>query len=614
MKKRDTFIIIFIFVTLFCFITLGGYYFNYTGEGGFSVSGDHIPLIMMEKHDNLFKGDIIHVARENFATFFFKFVSLLVTEDVKDIEMKYFLLFLLSNFITLFFLAKIFNIFTGDPYISMLTAFSLYTGFSPTLATHFPFPEMSHTVFAVPFIFAAVYCFFKDRFYFMFILLGISALFHVILSVPVAAAAGLYSMARGKKLGLLKIFSGFFIYFVFCAFLFYVKPPSGGKNLPIPEWLDILSKTSADHFFPFRWGLDRSIRFILFAFLGYYCFRKADASTPVRKEQAFKIKVMLAASGIFLFMGIFFVEIIPLPKVIMLSCFRATVYVVVLLYSFIIGDIIKGIRDGDFLAKTACILTLGMFISNYYTNLLSLCIAAFILNDVRLHRKNNRTLLAGITVSLLIIVCFKYAAHFLHYAAHQEMNAILDYKNTEAFRIFKLIPFFMSIFIYFLSVKLFNKKNHAAMLCVCLSATFCVTGVYKLFFLGVSSFYPRPDAYWINTQLWCRKNVAEDAMILVPPYSVGFRNYSLRPVYVNSATYINHNPFYFSVWWSRMKKLGYTRNNLFNADVYDSIDEETIRKLSREFNIQYAVVKNSTSLKFKEVMENAKYKVYKISP
>jgi len=156
-----------------------------------------IPLLKHLIDHSLYQGDYyIESLKSNFTTYFYPILSRLIT--VEQIPGVYFVLYLISRYLLLFWIYKLWHLITNKK----IYAFSCVLAFILLVRVdEFLYRTFSHQEFALVIIFAGIYHFFKNRIVLASILLGIAANFHALYSFFPMAYIGIYLLWDFKKVG-----------------------------------------------------------------------------------------------------------------------------------------------------------------------------------------------------------------------------------------------------------------------------------------------------------------------------------------------------------------------------------------------------------------------------
>jgi len=188
-----------------CFFLSTGYKF------GWDDQHLEIPLLKHLIDDSLYAGDYyVESLTKNFSSFFYPILSKIIT--VGQIPQTYFFLYIISRYFLFFWAYKLWLHLSQCRF----KAFSCVMVFILMARVHeFLYRTFSHQEFALAFIFAGIYFFFKNRFYLAAIILGLAANIHALYSLFPMIFISMYLIWQMREHG----FRTFFVSgLLFCLF------------------------------------------------------------------------------------------------------------------------------------------------------------------------------------------------------------------------------------------------------------------------------------------------------------------------------------------------------------------------------------------------------------
>jgi len=171
-----------------------------------------IPLLKALIDNSLYPGDYyVTSLKNNFPSYFYPLLSRLITVD--QIPTAYFLLYLVSRYFLLFWMYKIWIFISGRKSLAFLCVIiPVSLGRMP----EFFYRTFSHQEFALAIIFGGLYLFYKGRYVWASLLLGIAANFHAVYSLFPMIYMGIYMLWQRRTVTWKAIGKAFFTFLV-CA-------------------------------------------------------------------------------------------------------------------------------------------------------------------------------------------------------------------------------------------------------------------------------------------------------------------------------------------------------------------------------------------------------------
>ncbi len=348
---------------LIVFLLVAGYKY------GWDDQHLEIPLLKSLIDKDLYQGDYyVESLKKNFISYLYPLLARVIS--IPQIPLAYFLLFLLSRYFLFFWIYKLWCYITKEKFTGFICTLSLlFLGHTP----EFFYRTFSHQEFALAFIFAGFYFFYRERFLLTAIILGIATNFHATYSFFVFVYLAVYlllDIKRQRWSTLLKI-AGTYILFSLPLALWIITKKYGGNTSNIDNstenWIT-LYKISAPQAFIFDgitlkyiwinlplWSVAARKYLLLIAlFVLNIIFNE-----QFRRNK--KTQAILLTATLFLIASYFFSYVMPVRFIVSLSLIRNTQFLFFILVGYSTFLLIKIIREREFIL--ACFIsTLFIFL------------------------------------------------------------------------------------------------------------------------------------------------------------------------------------------------------------------------------------------------------------
>ncbi|MFC1510303.1 DUF6798 domain-containing protein [Candidatus Omnitrophota bacterium] len=196
-----------------------------------------IPLLKTLIDNDLYQGDYyVESLKKNFSSFFYPILSKLIT--VEQIPQTYFVLYILSRYFLFFFIYKIWHHLTKNKFTAILCVFVFLFMLR---VDEFLYRTFSHQEFTLVFIFAALYWFYKEKFWKASLLLGLAANFHGLYALFPMIFIGCYLLFSTKKHGWLIVLK-VSLTFIVLSLPFSIWTLTNRMNSPTPAHLMLIMR------------------------------------------------------------------------------------------------------------------------------------------------------------------------------------------------------------------------------------------------------------------------------------------------------------------------------------------------------------------------------------
>ncbi len=202
------------------FLAIKGYKYNWDDQHL------EIPLLKSLIDPTLYLNDYyVQSLKSNFCSYFYPLLARVIS--VKQIPAAYLTLYLISKYFLFFWVYKIWFHITKQKSIAFICCLAFMT-FGRTSELHYR--TFSHQEFAMPFVVAGLYFFYKERFVVASAILGAAANFHFLYSILPAFYMFSYLTIFWKKHGGREVIKSFlsFLLFISPIIFWMVK-----KNIPL---------------------------------------------------------------------------------------------------------------------------------------------------------------------------------------------------------------------------------------------------------------------------------------------------------------------------------------------------------------------------------------------
>ncbi|MCA9401492.1 MAG: hypothetical protein KC713_07680 [Candidatus Omnitrophica bacterium] len=232
------------FILLGLFLITTGYHF------GWDDQHLEIPLLKQLIDPTLYQGDYyVESLRRNFTSFFYPILAQLIT--VEQIPAVYLALYLIVRYFLFYWIYKIWLHISQDPFRAFMCALVFIL---MARVDEFVYRTFSHQEFALAVIFAAIYFFFKERFYLAAVLLGLSTNIHALYSLFPMFFICVYLLFAVRKHSFMKLVSASMIYLL-CASPFMIWSMKNrflkGAHDPgfFKDWISVYITSCPQNFF-----------------------------------------------------------------------------------------------------------------------------------------------------------------------------------------------------------------------------------------------------------------------------------------------------------------------------------------------------------------------------
>ncbi len=338
-------------VLLIIFLLVAGYKY------GWDDQHLEIPLLKSLIDKDLYHGDYyVESLKTHFVTYLYPLLARVIS--VPQVPLAYFLLFLLSRYFLFFWIYKLWCFITKEKFAGFICAVSfIFFGHTP----EFFYRTFSHQEFALAFIFAGFYFFYRERFILASIILGIATNFHALYSFFVFAYLATYLLLDIRRRGWLTLLTtiGTYITFSLPLILWGIAKKFGSDannfDYSTENWIN-LYKISCPQNFIFNgitlkyiwtdfslWCLAVQKHLLLIVL---YAFN-ASFNEEFRRNK--KTQVILLTATLFLVATYFFSYVKPVRFVVDLNLIRNTQFLFFILIGYTTFLLIKIIRKQEFI-------------------------------------------------------------------------------------------------------------------------------------------------------------------------------------------------------------------------------------------------------------------------
>ncbi len=160
------------------FISLGIFMITVGYQYAWDDQHIEIPLLKSLINPQLYQGDYyVESLRRNFTSFLYPLLARVIT--IQQIPAVFFLLFLVVRYFLFYWIYKIWLLFTRDRFKAFLC---ILVFIFVSRVDEFLYRTFSHQEFALAFIFAGIYYFFKERYFLAAMIFGFATNFHALYS------------------------------------------------------------------------------------------------------------------------------------------------------------------------------------------------------------------------------------------------------------------------------------------------------------------------------------------------------------------------------------------------------------------------------------------------
>jgi hypothetical protein len=440
---------------------------------------------------------------------------------------------------------------------------------------------------AMPFCLMALSFFVEGRYVLAAVFNGIAFLLHPIAAMPVLLLLSLYLILNVRTVGWRTVLKAFGLFLLIASPLFIMTAGSISDRfsaeslfkIASKEWMDIQYLRN-DYTFPILW--DRaSWRHLLSigTLFAASMFLRLSYAGPDGKDR--KAVWIVVASLISLEIAHIFGSVIPVGLIFQFHWYRGLymlMYVAFIYAAFVIWEEYR--QSPSAVDRAIVIVSAGAIATG--DDILTLCaiMASLLLwmrtkVSVRLLRQALRVF--SIAVSACIIFFASRNPIFL---------AIIG------------TPVLVFVALAILHVKANRYAFVGLLLLVVAAVKIERTG------LGISLPFAKPNDTWTQVQYWVVASTPKEAVFIVPPNTLGFRNFSERSIVGDrkDGGSTSYSETFAKEWARRMKQL----------ESYDNFHDGDFLNLAQEYAASFVVTRSRQTLSFPKVFENNDFRVYEI--
>jgi hypothetical protein len=451
-----------------------------------------------------------------------------------DIEFVYFIGYYLCLFLIALISFMIASLFTSKKSIGLLTALLAinFKGFTLGGVDILMPSFIQHTI-SIPFLFLALYLFFKNKERLAFFIIALTFYIHLLNALLFTFIISVYYLLKIKKIK--EFILNYVILFILTIPVITNMLKSRGVGLFFnsADYLFFLKARLSHHIFPHTW-LPHIIGFIVFLSFGIYCIKKLKIEEDYYK----KLKGIFIGVLISFIISIIFTEFYPIPFIMRLYLFRTSIFLKILLIPFILIYLIKEIKN----RKSWICFGILLSAASNQAYLFAAMILLFFIDRFILIKINKKWKFSFAFISKNIIRYFQGI-----------FQLSLNILGIVIFIIFrkkiKLKHVFLLLTLIIVGVGLLNLNTHIK------------EGKFE---------YPHANFQtneW-NMFNWIKENTTKNSIFLVSPF-LGFRSRALRPSFVEFKTAGQGvwDPTYGIEAWKRLELLDCIdkNNSPFNA-------------------------------------------------
>ncbi len=565
-------------------------------------SGNHayqIPLIKSFANDLLYSGNDLFFKFPLENSLYYRMVGYIV----KYINIETFMLitYIISSFIFILMIYKIAKLIFKSENIGLIAALISITPIQ-SMGTEFTFRNIAyHITIVIPLLLISIFFLLKDKHILSLVVLGVSFNIYALASIYLIGLYGLYYLMNIKYVRKKQIVIGIILLIIIISplFLSYGK---GNLFLLSAEhyYVDSIKQIDKSHSFPSNWSQAHyltgfSIIALIISTL-LYLFKNG----VIKKDNTHKkILFLLLGIPIYLIIGIIFTEIYPIEIVIALQLFRSTIFLAlfaIIYLSVVIADMVK---------KENTLYAILIIFSFIFFDYLLFIIASFVILLKTLKISKDKKYLDYLV--LLMLTLFSIAKII---GTGNAIIAILLIHIGTAILLTTLV---------YITIKLIKKEKLRVIiiliLVISVIAIFIEKDITNIKEFTSKQFQIKKSLNeWEKTQTWAKENTKIDANFLTPIYRNGFRVYSERSVYLENdlgfMAYFSKD--FLTAWLERLNSINKT-NNIKNENlrqIYNSLEENKIRNLSKENKINFVVFEKPKELDLPKVYENKGFIIY----
>ncbi|PIR20612.1 MAG: hypothetical protein COV45_05280 [Deltaproteobacteria bacterium CG11_big_fil_rev_8_21_14_0_20_47_16] len=489
-----------------------------------------------------------------------------------------------------------------------------------------PYFELSARLLVMPLQILACNWFFQSKYKRSAIVLGLSCNFHLMHTaflIPMIVLAYLMSHGWGwrqiKRIALYSLLGLLFALPTILSFLIPLLQSEAtsrhgwGFVGPDDAWLQIMLRRNEHASFPFSWSILRWSHFFSYlAILGCAAaiFRSwaptawKNASMLRRKAMGFLVGILLWCA-----LGVVLTEFWPNVIAIQGSFFRSTLYLALMaivvasaLFDFVWQKNRAGWQFFVWVMLTLLLVMVRIKSAAMMQILWSVGGTLVVLDYIKmpLPHINRRICFWG---ALLVSLFFAAMCWKLNYSDAQTMADKLKFD-------FLQVGLILSTMVWsYLLVQRAKVKNPFFVAAVGLVVLFSTVEPAMFY-----EFPWHPAGPWIDVQLAAARLTPKEAVLITPPYQLGFRMYSQRTIVgeIQDGCILPLSREFTLLWQPRMTDLGVENRRDIPALVkyYRELSEKDVLRLAKKYNASFIVVESDKALNFKQLYKNDTYVLY----
>lgn len=506
-----------------------------------------LPLLKRLIDPTLYPGDyFVDGLVKNFSSFLYPILAKFIT--ISQIPCVYFVLYIIVRYFLFFWMYKIWHELSKEKITAFACVFSM---FAVLRIGEFFYRTFSHQEFALAFVFAAIYCFIKNRFFLASLILGIAANFHGLYSLFVMFFVGVYLMFSIRKHGFKKLFLSPAIFcigalpFFIWAIKTHLTSPAATLDQNILPWPKLFYLSCPQNFFfPFSpfikfsaffkepllflHGFEQYI-FLLLLTTILLCFLPAFRSNR-------HIQLSCAGAWFMLLLCFLFTYVHPSRTALNLNLFRNTQFLNFFLTGFFVIFFKRAIEEKPI--HCWILVLFSLFILKFKSPIslcaLSAVFFAFTANSMKEKETFFKKIIfwgsAGLSLLWLAATCI-LIEHYIRTEMITSLQKPFVYIATG-------LTFL--VYIVFIVSKTSSVKYSRLIFIFPLCLIFCQSIVFRIYrghieTSGENFFWDLQNA-WEEVQLATKNKTPPDALLLVPHNMAmgGFRSLSERSVIASS--------------------------------------------------------------------------------
>ncbi len=596
-EKKKSYLILFIFWVFS--ILIRGYKFG---------SGNHkqqLPLIFKSADPSLYSKDFIfNYSHGN--SFYYNITGYIT--NFLGTETTLFILYLFASALYILAIYKLTKYLFKNNSISFL-AIALLILLKPSFGTDLTFRDtIYHITIAIPILLFSLYYFLKKNYIKSFILLGIAFNLHGLSSLHLFGLYCIYFLLKFNNLNKKKFIMGGLLFVLLITPLVLSSDTASYSLFSADKsWTNLLKSLDHSHAFPSQWDPHQFLMNIPIIILGVLSFIYLKSKKLYIQNKNTHNETLILSSGFIVlgFFGLIFSEFYQIEFIIASQLFRSTLFLTTLIVIYASALIFELFKNKTGSKILSLILFSSLFFYDYVTLWLTLPLLFCLVYKGKIRNLGNLTIFSYISVLVIILsYCILIKDFYIIMAIARHL-------------VIPLITFILLITTLKLMAKKLTSKNIIAFTIIVLIILSGISFISEKASLKQRIDYPNnvQQTEWIFLMDWVNKNTDKDSLFLIPPYKKDFRANAVRSVYIDMST----GPVYFSKeaakeWMERLEKINISPGDKFSKisveKKYNSLEEEFILSLSKEYLIDYVVFPKTKKLNLPKAYENKKYTVY----